>query len=69
MCSKHGQPSLQLMAVTRRALRRFVPAHESLELVIALFAGVFEQRHEFILTRDRTDKMGRRTNQLYWEDV
>ena len=49
---KHRETALQLMAVTRRTLGRLAAAHERFKLVVALFARVFEQRHESIV-RDR----------------
>ena len=53
---KHRQAPLKLVAVARRALGRLAAAHEGLEFVSALFARVFEQRHESIV-RDRANRL------------
>ena len=43
---KDGESAHEISAVAGRTLRDFAPAHQQLELTFALFAGVFEQRHQ-----------------------
>lgn len=53
---KHRQAPLKLLAVTRRAVGHLAATHERLEFMSALFARVFEQRHESIV-RDRASRL------------
>jgi hypothetical protein len=46
---EYRQTPLELLAVAGRALRQFAATHQRLEFVVALLAGIFEQRHTSIL--------------------
>jgi hypothetical protein len=45
VCGEHRQTALQLYPVAGRAFRCLACAHQHLELVVTLLAGVLEQRH------------------------
>jgi hypothetical protein len=42
---KYGQSPIEVVAVTRRTLRRLAAADESLELTVALLAGILVEGH------------------------